>query len=85
MWYFRKDKVSKDGLYPLGDFLTPKQYYQYAAVWTGEKREPKKGEWYISGAVPTAYKAINDLTEKYHIAKVYKIKKHEYWTLEGNL
>ena len=39
------------------------------ARYTGEKRAPKKGEWYISGAIPEAYEAKNDLSTPYHIAK----------------
>lgn len=27
------------------------------AIKTGEKRPPKEGEWYLSGAIPEAYKA----------------------------
>ena len=40
------------------------------AKWTGEKRCPKKGEWYLSGSVIEAYKAKNDLAETRHIAKL---------------
>jgi len=38
------------------------------AVWTGELRPPHCGEWYLSGAVIEAYKAIADLSTPYHIA-----------------
>jgi hypothetical protein len=38
-------------------------------VRTGEFRPPKKGEWYLSGAIPRAYKALNDLTSPYHIMR----------------
>jgi len=40
---------------------------------TGEFRCPKQGEWYISGAIPEAYKAPNDLGIKFHIAKIVLI------------
>lgn len=40
------------------------------AIRTGEFREPKAGEWYLSGAIPEAYRAPNDLTSKYHILKL---------------
>lgn len=36
---------------------------------TGEFRAPKKGEWFLSGAVPEVYCAPNDLSMKYHIMK----------------
>ena len=40
------------------------------AVWTGEKRPPKAGEWYLSGAKIEAYRAPNDFTSEYHIARL---------------
>ena len=40
------------------------------AVKTNEFREPKKGEFYLSGAVPFAYKATNDLSMKFRIMKI---------------
>lgn len=40
------------------------------AMTTGEFRPPRKGEWYISGAIPGAYRAPNDLDTSYHIAKL---------------
>ena len=39
------------------------------AVKTGEFRPPKKGEYYISGIYPTAYRALADLDDSYHIVK----------------
>jgi hypothetical protein len=44
------------------------------AVATGEKRPPRKGEWYLSGADVQAYKAPNDLTTAYHIAKLARVE-----------
>lgn len=41
---------------------------------TGEFRAPKRGEWYISGAIPEGYRALNDLSTEYHIARLVKIK-----------
>lgn len=41
---------------------------------TGEFRCPKKGEWYLSGAIINAYKAHNDLTTPYHIARLVRTK-----------
>lgn len=37
--------------------------------WTGEKRPPKAGEYYLSGSVITAYKSLGDMSYPYHIAK----------------
>ena len=51
----------KDGLY-------------IAAVRAFEFRPPKAGEWYLSGAdengQPAAYRAPNDLSMSFHIAKL---------------
>jgi len=38
------------------------------AVKAGIKRKPLKGEWYLSGAVVTGYKALNDLGQEFEIA-----------------
>ena len=44
-------------------------------------RPPRKGEWYVSGAIPMAYRAPNDLTGRFlvveptHRAKL--VTKHE--------
>jgi hypothetical protein len=40
------------------------------AVYAGEKRPPRAGEWYLSGARPAAYRAPNDLSSAYHIARL---------------
>lgn len=29
---------------------------------TGEWRPPKRGEYYVSGAIPECYRAVNDMT-----------------------
>lgn len=36
---------------------------------TGEFRAPRKGEYYLSGAVLAAYRAPNDLTTAYRVAR----------------
>jgi hypothetical protein len=43
-------------------------YEGYWVLTTGEFREPKKGDWFISGAIPEGYQAMNDLPQKYDIA-----------------
>lgn len=40
------------------------------AINTGVKRQPKKGEYYLSGATPMAYRAPNDLGTSYLIAEI---------------
>ena len=46
--------------------------YNVHVVRTGEFREPKRGEWYLSGAIPAGYRATNDLSTKYHIVRLVK-------------
>lgn len=39
------------------------------AVWDGKpRRNPRKGEWYLSGAIIEAYLAPSDLNSPFHIA-----------------
>lgn len=40
------------------------------AVATGEFRPPRKGEWFLSGSYIEAYRAENDLSVQYHIARL---------------
>lgn len=42
------------------------------AKMTGEFREPKAGEWFLSGGIVEAYFARHNLKAKYHIAKLVK-------------
>lgn len=62
-----------------GEFKTPPKRYRYEgqglnsnsyAISTGIKRSPKKGEFYLSGASPIAYKAPNDLSTAFLIAEI---------------
>ena len=39
---------------------------------TGEQRPPRRGEWYLSGAIVEAYRARNDLTQTFHIATLVR-------------
>jgi len=54
------------------EFFGP--YKTVRAQWTGEKRCPKKGEWFLSGAIVEAYLAKNDLSTPYHIAKLVRVR-----------
>ena len=40
------------------------------AMATGEKRSPRKGEWYLSGAIIEAYRAPTDLSSEFYIARL---------------
>lgn len=57
--------------------VTFRDLYQgaFRAVPTGEKRAPKAGEWYLSGAVVEAYKARGDFDSEYLIAKLVRVER----------
>lgn len=42
------------------------------AVKTGEYRNPRKGELYLSGAIPEVYLALNNLGSPFHIMQLVK-------------
>lgn len=76
---------SRSKFYPLGDQPSPAERRALGAlagVWNHgitavsarEFRKPRKGEWYLSGAIVTAYRAPNDLPSAYHIARLVRIK-----------
>lgn len=46
------------------------------AVATGEMRPPRKGEWYLTGSIVTAYRASNDYLPEsiYKIARLVFVK-----------
>jgi hypothetical protein len=45
----------------------------FRAIRTGEMRPPKAGEWYLSGAIPEAYRTKHDLTSNYHILRLVRV------------
>lgn len=57
-WHNRSFKLADPG---------PKNH---RAVYAGYKAKPKKGQWYLSGAIVEAYQAPEDLTTEYPIALV---------------
>lgn len=43
-------------------------------------RRPRKGEWYVSGAIPAAYRAPNDLSTEYLIVEpTHYARRVEAW------
>ena len=85
-------------LFPLGDYLNIEErkrfgvldkqslsqnHFLIKAVYAKEKRCPKKGEWYLSGARVHAYRAPNDLTSIYHIAKLVKTEMVQFERIIG--
>lgn len=76
------ERLKRNKAYPLADAhpltvralrLNVHPLPKLGAVWTGEKRPPKKGEWYLSGAVIEAYQAPNDLSTPCHIARIVEV------------
>ncbi len=61
----------------------PEGYRNIRAIMTGEKRAPRKDEWYISGAIPEAYRASNDLSMIFHIARLVKVETKTVETIVG--
>ena len=76
--------LKRDGLYPLrgipslavrSDPRNAPWTHVVRAQPTGEKRPPKKGEWYLSGAIIEAWQAPNDLATPFHIARLVRTKR----------
>lgn len=58
-----------------GDVATlRKRERELRAIATDEARPPKRGEWYLSGAIAEAHRAGNDLISAYRIAKLVKTR-----------
>ena len=55
---------------PMQSIGSPAQ--NVGAKWTGEKRAPRKDEWFLSGAKIGAYCAKADMDTPYHIAKLVR-------------
>lgn len=52
----------------------------YAGEYDVEWRRPKAGEWFISGAIPTAYKAFSDMIERQLVVTAtHEVRKVERW------
>lgn len=89
------DKLQRDMPYRLANSLTlaeckrcgvdpkrPQEKLSIMAVWTGERRSPKAGEWYLSGAPVEAWKAPHDFLDSmvYDIARLVKVERREVIT-----
>lgn len=57
--------------YPVVDKPTYNGHYR--ATHAGEFRAPLKGEYYLSGAIPEAYKAPNDLADPFWIMNIFEV------------
>lgn len=70
------DECRRFGVRSPGGFVTEgASWNTIQAVWNGKPgRPPKKGEWFLSGADIYAYRAANDLTSTYHIARLVRVE-----------
>lgn len=58
------------------DYASPSRDGRFVrAITTGEKRPPKQGEYYLSGAIPMAYRAPNDLGSAYLICRLVAVQR----------
>jgi hypothetical protein len=55
------------------------------AINSRQRRCPKKGEWYLSGALPKAYRSPNDLSTEYLIATIVRVKKETNYNITEKL
>jgi hypothetical protein len=59
----RPGVVKRGNLYPIADgepIPGDGKRHLTRAEWTGEHRPPRRGEWFLSGAIPEAYLARHD-------------------------
>ncbi len=48
---------------------------RFRVIPTGEKRVPRRGEWYLSGAEVTGFRAPNDLLSEFMIARLVRVER----------
>lgn len=77
--------MKKGDVFPIGDgamrYKLLGRGRRLMVQYTGEKRRPKKGEWFLSGAVVDGYEAYNDLSQIYHIGELVIVETKEIKTI----
>jgi hypothetical protein len=63
------EPIRTDNLYPVAEEHMDKHRHD-RVIWTGEKRPPKAGEWYLSGSPIEGYIAPNALTQRHYIGRL---------------
>ena len=58
-----------------------KKGYEVVSVATASKRAPKKGEWFLSGAIPEGYKARNDMSGTQQILRLTLLREQTVFHL----
>ena len=82
------EKVTRNGLYPVALYNLRQTGYSGAlnklrARWTGEKRPPLKGEWFLSGNPVEAHLSYHDLGTVYHIAELVTVESTASYHVTG--
>lgn len=55
-------------LYPIAEYEGKATNGSRYVRTTGEFRPPRKGEWFVSGAIVEGYLAVSDMSKPQHIA-----------------
>lgn len=79
-------RVEKGVYYPLADPVKPlneNTQKDWRAVWSGEYRAVKAGEWYLSGAIVEAYQSLENTTMFHHIATLVNVKDVHWVVTKG--
>ena len=78
--------------YPIVDWPSPDELNgekfslnKFRAVKIGQYRPPMEGEWYLSGAIPEAYRALNDYSAPFHILEIVRVKLVQEYVVLGKI
>lgn len=78
-----KDRITDDELDALG--IDPEDvatvHKEVYAMSTSVKRCPRKGEFYLSGAIPEAYRALEDLDTPHMLARLVRVEIEEVYRI----
>jgi hypothetical protein len=78
--------MKKGKLFPLASpysLIPDKRAIDHRIESTGEYRNPKKGEWYLSGSIIEGHLAPSDLSFPYNIGELVKVKIETTITVVG--
>ena len=62
--------------------VVPNYQKNIGAIAIRERRKPREGEWYLSGAVISAYRARADMDTEYQIARLVRVRTETKTTME---
>lgn len=79
--------MKTSNLYPIADIRhlpEPRQHRSMRGLLTGEYREPLKGEWFLSGAIPECYyMRQHHCSMKFHICKLVQVRERKIIEIVG--